>query len=117
MKPPAGILPQYFTWTRAQSEMRAKVPRVTSHQTVSRRMCSPTFILRQHDFYRDVHARESAGMARPSTGERRGFVGIAGDGDGDVVRAGEFVIGRIESTPARAGDIDFRPGMGGTVLG
>jgi hypothetical protein len=41
---------------------------------------------------------------------------LAGYSDGNMLFAGELIVGRIETAPACARDVDFRPGMGIAVL-
>ncbi len=44
------------------------------------------------------------------------FFVLAGHSDGNMLVAGELIVGRIETVPACARDVDFRPGMGVAVL-
>src|SRR5262245_49061560 len=52
----------------------------------------------------------------PGAGERRSLFLLARHGNRDMLAANELVVGRIKSVPARAGNVDFRPSIRGTVL-
>src|SRR5258705_13159909 len=69
-----------------------------------------------HDLHRYLHALEGIRIPRPAAGQRTGLVLLTGHGDGNMLAAGKLVVGRIEAVPARAGDVDFGPGMRGPVL-
>src|SRR5215469_6576221 len=52
----------------------------------------------------------------PGAGERRSLFLLARHGNRDMLASNDFVVGRIKSVPARAGNVDFRPSMRGAVL-
>src|SRR5262249_46664046 len=52
----------------------------------------------------------------PGAGERRSLFLPARHGNRDMLAANDLVVGRFKSVPARAGNGDFRPSMGGAVL-
>ena len=69
----------------------------------------------------DPHVEHKLGIgeADVAAGDRRGVAIMGGRGERDVALAGQEARGRIETDPARAGQIDFRPGMqvGEVVVG
>src|ERR1700735_5310169 len=54
--------------------------------------------------------------ALPYPGKRACFFLFARYGDGNMLVAGKLVVCRVEPAPACARNIDFRPGVRGTVL-
>src|SRR3954468_3763332 len=68
------------------------------------------------DLDRDFHPIEGVRRPVPYAGNRRGLLLLAGHGNGNMLVAGELVVGRIEAVPARSGNIDLRPCMGGAML-
>ena len=75
----------------------------------------------RHVFPRNVHVHSNAERgirgSLEAAGDRCGVLRIARDGDGDVLRAGHHAAGRVKALPTRAGQIDFRPGMGRRTTG
>src|SRR6266436_7471890 len=69
-----------------------------------------------HDLHGDIHPIKGVRRTLPRTREGGSLLVLAGHGDRDMLEPGEFVVSRIETSPARSGDVDLRPGMGGTVL-
>src|SRR5271157_296610 len=70
----------------------------------------------RHDLHGDFHPIPGVRRPFPGTGERGGLVLLTGDSNGDMLGAGEFVVRGIVAPPARAGNVDLGPGVGGTVL-
>ena len=62
------------------------------------------------DLHRDLHPIERIRRSLPGAGQRHGLLLLPGHGDGDVLGSGAFVVRGIETVPARAGEVDLRPG-------
>src|SRR6478735_12398595 len=69
-----------------------------------------------YDLHRDLQGFEGVRIPRPAAGQRRGLVLLARHRDGNMLAAGTLVVGGIEAVPARAGNVDFGPGMRGAML-
>ena len=65
----------------------------------------------------DVASEVIPGGAEIGSGNGRGVFGMAGYRDGDVVRVGQDSPAGIESDPAGAGQVDFRPAVHGHSSG
>src|SRR5258708_23474051 len=71
---------------------------------------------RRYHLHGDFHPIKGVRRPVPGAGERGCLFLLAGHANGDMLGAGEFVIRGIEAAPARAGDVNLRPSVGGTVL-
>ena len=71
---------------------------------------------RSNRLHGHFHSIESGRFSVPIAGERKGFLVRAGHGNGHMFGAGGFVVRGIKAESALAGGVDFRPGIGGTVL-
>src|SRR6516164_9755995 len=72
--------------------------------------------LQWNDLHGRFHPVEGVRWPMPGTGERRSLLLLARDSNRDMLAANDLVVSRIKSVPARAGNVDFRPSMRGTVL-
>src|SRR5580700_7685019 len=71
---------------------------------------------KRNDLHRHFHVVERIRGAFPCPGNRTGLLLLAGHRNGNVLVAGNLVVGRVETTPACAWDVDLSPGVGGAVL-
>src|SRR5262245_43986402 len=69
-----------------------------------------------HDLHGDLHPIKGIRRTFPRTRERGSLLVLAGHGNRDMLETGEFVVSRIETSPARSGNIDLGPGMGSAML-
>src|SRR4029077_15346891 len=76
----------------------------------------PKLLGQMHNLHRYLHAIERIRIPRPTAGQRGGLVLLARHRNRNMLAAGTLVVGGVEAVPARAGDVDFGPGMRGAML-